>query len=208
MSTEPTTFEEFWPYYGEPYMTMCLLVSSDPPARAGLQVPLIELLVELGASVRPIADATGGHPLRAALVFNQPDAAAALVGLGAPIDELSLAAGLGRLEQARALLPAASSEDRHRALALAAQQGEADIIRLLLDAGEDPSRYNPKDVHSHATPLHHAALNGHETVVYLLVERGASMDLRDRIYDSTPEGWANHGGHVDLAAWLNARAAG
>ena len=62
---------------------------------------------------------------------------------------------------------------RHRALALAAQLGHVEIVRLLLDAGEDPDRYNPADSHAHTTPLHQAALAGHDAVVRLLVERGA-----------------------------------
>jgi hypothetical protein len=36
-------------FYGGQYATMSLLVSSTPPAEAGVQVPLIELLVERGA---------------------------------------------------------------------------------------------------------------------------------------------------------------
>jgi ankyrin repeat protein len=40
------------------------------------------------------------------------------------------------------LLPSTDAEVRHRALSLAAQHGHAEIVRLLLDAGEDPNRYN------------------------------------------------------------------
>ena len=35
------------------------------------------------------------------------------------------------------------------------------IVRMLLDAGEDPNRYNPVGAHSHSTPLHQAAVGGH-----------------------------------------------
>ena len=45
---------------------------------------------------------------------------------------------------------------------------------MLLNAGEDPSRYNPVGCHAHSTPLHQAALAGHIGVVRLLVQRGAS----------------------------------
>lgn len=47
-----------------------------------------------------------------------------------------------------------------------------EIVRLLLDSGENP---NP---HSHSTPLHQAALAGHLDVVRLLVERGAKDDIK------------------------------
>jgi ankyrin repeat protein len=36
-----------------------------------------------------------------------------------------------------------STEDRQLALSLAADLGHVEIVRLLLDAGEDPNRYNP-----------------------------------------------------------------
>lgn len=106
-----------------------------------------------------------------------------------------------------ALLPGAGATERHLALALAAQLGHAPLVRLLLDAGEDPDRFNPRGAHAHATPLHHAALAGHATVVELLVTRGARLDIRDRIYASTPLGWAPHAGRREVEAFLLARGA-
>ena len=85
-------------------------------------------------------------------------AAEALVRRGARVDTLAAAAGLGRVADTRVMLATASLDDRHRALALASQHGHADIVRILLDAGEDPNRYNPKGNHGHSTPLHQAAL--------------------------------------------------
>ena len=63
----------------------------------------------------------------------------------------------------------------------------------LLDADEDPNRYNLEGNHAHSTPLHQAVLGGHEAVVRLLVERGVRLDIRDTIWQSTPLGWALHG---------------
>jgi ankyrin repeat protein len=48
---------------------------------------------------------------------------------------------------------------------LAAQHGQVEIVRLLLDAGEDPNRYNPVGGHSHCTPLHQAAGYGPSELV-------------------------------------------
>jgi ankyrin repeat protein len=127
------------------------------------------------------------------------DAAAALAERGARV-ELPHAAGLGLVDAAARLLPAADHEARHRALSLAAQHGHAEVVRLLLEAGEDPNRYNPEGNHPHTTPLHQAVLGGHEAVVRLLVERGARLDIRDTIWRGTPLGWAIHGGgkaHMD-----------
>jgi ankyrin repeat protein len=132
------------------------------------------------------------------------DAAAALAKRGARID-LPAAAGLGRFEDAARLLPAATPAERHRALVLAAQLGHPEVVRLLLDAGEDPNRFNPPGNHAHCTPLHQAAVSGHDAVVRLLVEHGAHLDIRDTIWHSTPLGWAEHGGKTEVAAYLRAR---
>lgn len=192
--------------YGGQCTTMTLLVSSTHPAQAGLQVALVETLVDCGAAVEPKGSGSWTSPLMTALTFGYVDAANALVRRGARVESLSAAAGLGLVEAARQFLAGADALDRHRALALSAQNGHAEIVRLLLDAGEDPNRYNPPGHHAHATPLHHAALHGHEAVVRLLVDRGARLDVKDTIYDGTPTGWAFHGGHRDIADYLHARS--
>jgi len=178
--------------YGAECTTMDMLVSSSYPAEAGLQVPLVEALLEFGAAVEGRGTRKWGGPLLTALAFGMSDAAAILAKRGARID-LPAAAGLGLVDDAARLLPSADAEARHRALALATQHGHLEIVRLLLDAGEDPNRYNPEGNHAHSTPLHQAVLAGHETVVRLLVERGARLDMRDTVWHGTPLGWARHG---------------
>jgi ankyrin repeat protein len=113
-----------------------------------------------------------------------------------------VAAGLGRATEFQRLLPAATGEERHLALALASQYGQADIVRALLDTGEDPNRYNPVALHGHSTPLHQAAARGHEQVVRLLVERGARQDMRDTQGQATAADWAEHEGQKAIAAYL------
>ncbi|HSD29989.1 MAG TPA: ankyrin repeat domain-containing protein [Vicinamibacteria bacterium] len=193
--------------YGGQCTTMSMLVSSSPPAEAGVQVSLVDTLVDHGASVEARGSGQWTSPLMTALAFGFGDAAETLVRRGARVDTVAAAAGLGRLAEARRLLVAASPEDRHRALVLAAQHGHAEIVRLLLDAGEDPDRYNPPGNHGHSTPLHQAVWSGHEDVVRLLVERGARLDIRDTIYQGTPLGWAEYGGRAGIAAWLRSRGA-
>ncbi len=78
-------------------------------------------------------------------------------------------------------------------------------MRLLLDTGEDPNRYNPVGCHSHSTPLHQAAYHGHEDVVRLLADRGADLEARDILYDGRPLDWARHGGRKEIEAYLLAR---
>jgi len=188
--------------YGGQHTTMSMLVSSCHPAKAGVQVAVVETLLDFGAAVEPRGSGDWASPLMTALAFGYRDAAEALVRRGARADTLAAAAGLGHLDDARQLLAAAGSEDRHRALALAAQHGHVEIVRLLLDAGEDPSRYNPKGNHGHSTPLHQSAFGGHDLVVRLLVERGARLDIKDTAYQGTPLGWAEHGGRKEIAEYL------
>lgn len=193
--------------YGGQCTTMSMLVSSSHPAEAGVQVALVETLLDYGAAVDERGTGSWTSPLMTALVFGFLDAAQALVRRGARVETLAAAAGLGNLNTTRQLLSAASAEDRHRALALAAQLGQVEIVRLLLDCGEDPNRYNPDGFHSHGTPLHHAAVAGHDAVVRLLVERGARLDIKDTLWKGTPEGWAEYGGHKEIANYLRARMA-
>jgi ankyrin repeat protein len=191
--------------YGGQCAAMSMLVSSSHPAQAGVQVALVDILVDNGASVEARGVGPWVSPLQTALVFGYFGAAEALVRRGARIDTLAVAAGLGRLPEAHHLLAVATSEERHHALALAAQNGRVEIVRLLLDAGEDPDRYNPEGGHKHSTPLHQAACAGHDAVVRLLVERGARLDIKDTIYHGTPLGWAEHCGQPAIADYLRAR---
>jgi hypothetical protein len=193
--------------YGGRHATLSMLVSSSPPADAGVQVPLIDTLVDFGAAVEPAGSGPWASPLMTALAFGFRDAAEALVRRGARVDTVAAAAGLGRVAETGRMLETASADDRHRALVLAAQHGHAEIVALLLDVGEDPNRYNPPGNHAHSTPLHQAALAGRDDVVRLLVTRGARLDIRDTIYNGTPLGWSLHGGRAEIAEYLRAQGA-
>ncbi len=191
--------------YGGECTVMSMLVSSCHPANAGVQCALIDLLVDRGAAVESRGEGRWTSPLMAALAFSYLDAARTLVRRGARVDHVAAAAGLNLVGQMRRLLPESDADSRHRALALAGQMGHTEAARLLLDTGEDPDRYNPAGLHAHATPLHHAALAGHLETVRLLAERGARLDIRDKLWDATPLGWAIHGGRNDVEAWLRSR---
>jgi ankyrin repeat protein len=186
--------------------TMSMLVSSCHPAKAGVQAALAETLLDYGAALDGPGSAWQSAVVTA-LAFGYRDTAEVLAQRGAPMNNLAAAAGLGRLEEAARLLPVADSQSRHAALALAAQHGHAEIVRLLLDAGEDPSRYNPDGFHSHSTPLHQAVWSDHADVVRLLIERGARLDIRDTVYSGTPLGWAIHGGRTAMAEYLRDQGA-
>jgi len=179
--------------------TLMLVATGSVARECCMQLPLIDLLCDYGADP--------SSAVQAAALHGELQAVNALIERGARMD-LPVAAGLGRIEDARRLLAAASTEDRQWALALAADFGHVEIVRLLLDAGEDPNRYNPVGGHSHTTPLHQAAGRGHEEVVRLLVERGARLDLKDILWRATPADWASHAGKTEIEAYLRRKMAG
>ena len=176
--------------------TLMLVATGSVPRECGQQLPLIDLLCDHGADAN--------SAIHAAALHHELESVTALIKRGARID-LPVSAALGRLADARRSLPTASPEDRHLALSLASDFGHVEVVRLLLDAGEDPNRYNPVGGHSHTTPLHQAAGAGHEEVVRLLVERGARLDMKDILWQATPADWARHAGKTEIEAYLRGK---
>jgi hypothetical protein len=175
--------------------TLGLVCSGRIPRECDVQVPLIELLCNHGA------DADFG--MLPAVTHGEFEAVRALIGRGAALS-LPVAAALGDVEEFRRLLPQANEVDRQRAMALASQFGQVEIARILLDEGQDPSRFNLLGFHSHSTPLHQAALAGHDKLVRLLVEHGARVDLKDVLWKGTPADWAHHAGKTEIEVFLRA----
>jgi ankyrin repeat protein len=92
---------------------------------------------------------------------------------------------------------------RGSALMWAAATGRTTAIRRLLELGADPSGRSTFGGPTHGegvTPLHLAAQSGHLDAARLLLDAGADPAVRDANYDSTPDGWAEHGGHPEVAA--------
>lgn len=176
--------------------TLMLVATGSVARGCGKQLELIDLLCDRGADPNRAA--------RAAALHRELAAVNALLGRGARVD-LPVAAGLDRVDDARRLLASASSGDRHLALSLAADFGHVEIVRLLLDVGEDPNQYNPVGGHSHTTPLHQAAGAGHDEVVRLLVERGARLDMKDILWHGTPADWARHSGKKEIEEYLRGK---
>ena len=81
----------------------------------------------------------------------------------------------------------------------AAERDRDAVARLLVELGMDANRAGAHD----KRPLHVAAGCGAGALVELLLEHGA--DPMARVYGGTAAGWAQHGGHGELACWIAER---
>ena len=187
---DPNATAEF---YGAPATTLGLLVSSVHPHKAGLQAKLAVLLLDGGA------DGTGA--LLTALVHGYDDTARALLQR-LRIDSLPVAAGFGLFREFDARLAAASPQERHQALVLAAMYGHIHVLERLAAAGEAFDRFNPLGFHGHATPLHVAVWKGREAAVRWLAAHGAQVSVADTVHGATPLDWARHEDHAGIARYL------
>ena len=173
--------------------TLGLVCSGRVMRESGQQGAVIARLCAAGAAP--------DHALLAALGHGEFGAVEALMAAGAT-ETLPWAASVGNLEATDRLLSEASSLHRHQALALAALHGQAEPLERLLDAGEDPNRFNPPGCHAHTTPLHQAAWFGHLDAVKALIAAGARTDIPDKTHGGPALGWAQHGGQPHVEAYL------
>jgi len=200
--------------YGGNATTMDMLVTSVHPSKASVQGTLVRTLCAHGAKVDGIDG--DGKPMGGALLFGYPECVAVLTDLGARVDNIVFAAASGRLEILRSQLvrytlpispPLAFpiSPDvniaREQALVFASLCDQVKAVAILLDAGVNIDAIPPGS-HVTGTALHTAAYQGNlETIRYLL-NRGADPAILDSRYQSTPLGWARHGGRLEAAELL------
>ena len=78
------------------------------------------------------------------------------------------------------------------------QEGSVSMCRLLLAAGGDVEERSPRTLF---TPLHSAAINGHERIIQLLVSHKADVNSRERT-ECTPLHLASQEGHLACVATL------
>ncbi|MCW5977988.1 MAG: ankyrin repeat domain-containing protein [Bryobacteraceae bacterium] len=182
--------------YGGRCTTLGLTATSCHPEAAGVQIPLMQLLICRGAAI----DAPdGGSAVVACLRNGRGVAAEFLANRGARLD-LEAAAGVGRLDIVRGLMrggsrkPSATPVQVRDGFAWACEFGRTAVADFLLRRGMDVDRKLP---HDGQTGLHWAAYGGHADTVKLLLERGAPVHARDDSYHASPLEWA-------LYAWGNA----
>lgn len=94
---------------------------------------------------------------------------------------------------------------RGTALVWAAANGRVAAIRTLLELGADPNHrgtFGGPDHGEGVTALHLAAQSGQTEAARVLLDAGADPTIRDALHDGPASGWAEFGGHEELAELL------
>jgi ankyrin repeat protein len=175
--------------YGTHDTTFMLTATSCHPADAGVQTPLLQLLLDRGATV-------DAGDVIACLQNGRGKAAAFIAARGGHLN-LEGAAGVGDVDIVktfvrpdRTLTNGATEKQLLNGFAWAAEYGHASVVEYLLDAGMPlDSRLR----HDGQTALHWAGIGGHAETVRLLIARGAPIDLTDLSYGGTPLDWTIYG---------------
>jgi hypothetical protein len=162
----------------------------------GLQIPLLDLLIDTGAPPDVANEA---------LVNGNIDAALHLVGRGAKIS-LATALCLGIWEEADRLGPGSSAGEKQFSLVLCALNGKAEALSRLLSMGVQVNQPSI-DLFPHGTPLHHSVCSGSLDTVRILVEAGADLQAKDTVFHGTPLGWAEYEKQEEIASYLKKNGA-
>jgi ankyrin repeat protein len=169
--------------------TLELVASSIHPKVAGVQMALMQALLNAGAAVDG-APGTGS-PLLAALRNGRAEAAEFLAEHGAHLD-LEGAAGVGRLDvvqsfftDAGALRPEATQAQMETGFLWACEYGRNNVVEFLLDKGVDMRT----KANTGLTGLHWAIVGGQLATVHFLIKRGAPLEERNA-YGGTALGQA------------------
>jgi peptide-methionine (S)-S-oxide reductase len=162
--------------------TLTLVSWSWIAAQSGVQIELIDVLVDAGAVI-------DGNPNNA-LVNGNFTAAEHLVLRGGKLT-LAAALCLGRWEDADRLLATASEHQKRFSFVLLALNGQADALRRMIRDGVDVNAPSA-ELYSHGTPLHHAVSSGSLEAVEVLVEAGAEVMTKDNAWGGTSLGWAEY----------------
>jgi peptide-methionine (S)-S-oxide reductase len=164
--------------------TLSLVATSSTCRVCGVQLTLMDLLLDAGAIASGALDA---------LAHSNVTAAKHLLERGEALT-LPVAACLGLTGSVERLAAVADERVREVALVAAAFYGQTDVISLLLKTGVDVNAFPHAKCHfhEHATALHQAVCSGSLDAVKMLIHAGARPDLRDQLYQGTPLGWAEY----------------
>jgi ankyrin repeat protein len=191
--------------YGGASTALGLAATSYHPAKAGVQLELLEELLKAGACIDGAA--RGWNPLVAALHNGRGDAAAFLAEQGARLD-LEGAIGTGRVEvmgryinKDGSLQAGATKEQLNYGFIWACEYGHTNAVRFLIDRGFRPDEYF---MHGE-TGLHWAAYGGHAETAKVLLGINPDVNARDEIHGGTPLGWAIYGWGNPAPEFKNSR---
>jgi len=174
--------------YGGGSTTLGLTATSIHPEHAGVQIALLELLLDRGSRMDQPSASGNNHPVVSGCLANgQPVAARFLANRGAPID-LAAAAALGDLavvesyfDEHGALKPPATDAQIKSAFVYASGYGSANVVDYLLERGVDPG--SDPEVRS---SLYWAIYGGHVTMIERLLRAGAPVNSRHEKQQFTP----------------------
>jgi ankyrin repeat protein len=176
--------------YGGGSTALGLTATSFHPESAGVQIPLMELLIDHGATIDNLK---GRSAVNGCLRNGRGAAAEFFASRGARLD-LEGAAGVGQLDVLKSffnhdssLRPPATEQQMRDGFAWACEFGRTSVVDFLLQRGME---VDAKLRHHGQTGLHWAAHGGHVDTVKLLLERGAPVDAKDESFGRTPLGWA------------------
>jgi ankyrin repeat protein len=169
--------------------TLGLVATSIHPKQAGVQIALMETLLDHGAA---IDGAPGGwNSLISALHNGRPEAAEFLAQRGARLD-LEGAAGLGRLDVVESFFNDDSSLKANATRAQlnagflwACEYGRTSVVDFLMKKGVDLRVAENTGL----TGLHWAVVGGQLDTIQLLLKRGAPLEAKN-VYGGTALGQA------------------
>jgi hypothetical protein len=184
--------------YGGGCTALGLVATSTPPRQAGVQIPVMQVLLDHGAQIEhPNLAGNNSDAIYACLANGCPEAAQYLIARGAKFGIVG-AAGIGRLDVVQQLVDAADPARREMALRYGSGYGHTDIVQFLLDRGVAVDAHHGDG----QTALFYAMLGDHFHVVRLLLDRGANPNMRTQWGDLVGAAvWrAAHGGDSDRSA--------
>jgi len=177
--------------YGGHSNTLGLTATSYHPDAAGVQLDLMELLIDAGSKI-DVPD--GGSAVNGCLRNGRGKAAKYLANRGAKLD-LEGAAGAGRLDVVKGffnadftLKPLATEKQLRDGFAWACEFDRIEVVKFLLSTRMQASPALNRD--GRETGLHWAAFEAHTNIVRLLLDHGAPVNVRDKRHDGTPLDWA------------------